>query len=515
MKLSRINKAFCALSLAALLVLPLSAFASKDATIAVNSTFTTMDPYDANDNLTQYVLKTFYEGLFKLDKDLHVQPVLATGWEVTPDGLVYTVGLKKGIKFHDGTDFNAHAVKANFDRVTDTNNHLKRYILFKNIDKTEALDDYTVQITLKEPFSAFINQLAHPTAMMISPAAMEKGNEFVAFNPVGTGPFVFEEWRATDYLKGKKNENYWKSGYPKIDSITYVPVADNNTRAAMLQTGEADMIKPVPFEQVKVLEGKKDIDIIVSPSIFHRFMSMNTLQKPFDNPKVREALNLAINKEALAKVAYNGYAEPTSNYAPKGIDFAIELDPIKYDPKRARELLKEAGYPNGFETVLWAGFNNTSAQKTIQFIQQQLAQIGVKAKIQALETGQRVNLVESQPEPQQAPVRLYFIGWSASTGEADWALRPLLATEAEPPQQLNTAYYSNAEFDKALKDALLTTDREKKQELYTKAQKELEKDKPWVPLVTEMNVTAKNGKLSGVDILLDGGFDITEIDLAE
>ncbi|MCD8339117.1 MAG: ABC transporter substrate-binding protein, partial [Burkholderiales bacterium] len=314
MKLTRINKTLCVLSLAGLLAPPLSALASKDAKIAVASTFTSMDPYDISDTLTQNAIRSFYEGLFRLDKDLKLKPVLAEEYDVSPDGLVYTFKLKKGVKFHDGTDFNAAAVKANFDRVTDTNNHLKRYILFRNIDKTEPIDDYTVRVTLKEPFSAFINQLAHPSAAMISPKALEKGNKYVAFNPVGTGPFVFEEWKATDYLKGKKNENYWKPGYPKIDTITFIPVVDNNTRAAMLQTGEADMIDPVPFEQVKVLEGKKGIEVVTSPSIIQRYMSMNMLQKPFDNPKVRQALNMAINKEALAKVAFNGYAIPSNSY---------------------------------------------------------------------------------------------------------------------------------------------------------------------------------------------------------
>src|SRR5213083_1109423 len=166
------------------------AFAAKDVVFAVASTFTTTDPYDANDTLSQAMAKSFYEGLFGFDKDMKMIPVLAEGYEVSKDGLVYTIKLKKGIKFHDGTDFKADAVKANLDRVTNPDNKLKRYGLYNNnIAKTEAVDDSTARITLKTPFSAFINQLAHPSTVMISPTALTKYGKDIASNPVGTGPF--------------------------------------------------------------------------------------------------------------------------------------------------------------------------------------------------------------------------------------------------------------------------------------------------------------------------------------
>src|SRR3954469_16650293 len=150
------------------------AYAAKDVVFAVASTFTTTDPYDANDTLSQAMSKSFYQGLYGFDKDMKMIPVLAESYEVSKDGLVYTVKLKHGIKFHDGTDFNADAVKANFDRVTNPDNKLKRYGLYSIIEKTEVVDPYTARITLKEPFSAFINDLAHPSGVMISPAALKQ-----------------------------------------------------------------------------------------------------------------------------------------------------------------------------------------------------------------------------------------------------------------------------------------------------------------------------------------------------
>src|SRR6195256_5225886 len=167
MKLLSRSLFVAATALASVVTVP--AYAAKDVVFAVASTFTTTDPYDANDTLSQAMAKSFYEGLYGFDKDMKMIPVLAESYEVTKDGLTYIVKLKKGIKFHDGTDFKADAVKANFDRVTNPDNKLKRYGLYSNIAKTEVVDDYTARITLKTAFSAFINNLAHPSGVMISP----------------------------------------------------------------------------------------------------------------------------------------------------------------------------------------------------------------------------------------------------------------------------------------------------------------------------------------------------------
>ena len=160
---------------------------------------------------------------------------------------------------------------------------------------------------------------------MISPAALKQyGSKDIAFHPVGTGPFKFVEWKATDYLKVAKFDGYWKKGYPKVDTITWKPVVDNNTRAAVMQTGEAQFTYPVPYEMAEMLKAKPDLDIVAAPSIIVRYLSMNTQQKPFDNPKVRQAINYAINKEAVAKVAFGGYATPADAIVPEGVEYLGE-----------------------------------------------------------------------------------------------------------------------------------------------------------------------------------------------
>ena len=212
-----------------------------------------------------------------------------------------TFHLRQGVKFHDGTDFNAAAAKVNFDRVTNPANKLKRYSLYEPIAKIEVVDSYTIRFTLKEPFSAFMNTLAHPAGVMISPAALQKYGKEISFHPVGTGPFEFVEWKQPDYVKGKKFAGYWKKGYPKVDGIVWKPVLDNNTRTVVMQTGEANFAFRIPPEQAAVLQSKPNLVVEATPSIVARFLTMNELQKPFDNLKVRQAINYAIDKEALVK----------------------------------------------------------------------------------------------------------------------------------------------------------------------------------------------------------------------
>jgi glutathione transport system substrate-binding protein len=240
---------------------------------------------------------------------------------------------------------------------------------------------------------------------------------------------------------------------------------------------------------------------------------MNVLHKPFDNPKVRQAIAYAINKEALAKVAFAGYASPAEGVVPKGVEYAVNLGAWPYDVAKAKQLLTEAGYPNGFETELWSAYNHTTASKVTQFLQQQLQQIGIRTKITLLEAGQRVEKVESWQDPATAPVRLYYVGWSTSTGEADWALRPLLDGSSWPPRLFNTAYYKNPRVDEDIKAAQLTTDSAEKAKLYKDAQETIWKDAPWAPLVVEKLLSANNRKLTGVYVIPDASFNFTDIDL--
>lgn len=489
--------------------------AAKDVTVAVEITFDSLDPYDTNSTLSQAVGKGYYESLLTFDKDLKIKPLLAEKIEPNADGTEYVLTLKEGVKFHDGTDFNAEAVKVNLERVLDKSNALARYNQFSRIESVEVLDTHKVSIKLSEPFSAFVNALAHPSAMMISPAALEKWGKDISLHPTGTGPFKFKEWKPSGTLSMEKFDGYWREGYPKIDSLTFKTVNDNNTRAAVLQTGEVDVAYPLPYEQVKRLQENDKLELVSAPSIIARYISMNVLHEPFDDVRVRKAVNYAINNEALAKVAYSGHAFPSQGVVPQGVAYAHKMDPWPYDPEKAKELLAEAGYADGFSTTLWSAYNDGTAAKAIQFLQQQLAQVGIKASVELLESGQRVERVQQAQDPEEAPVRMYYAGWSASTGEADWALRPLLATSGWPPVFNNTAYYSNDVVDENIEAALKTTDEDAKIQHYADAQEQIWEDAPWAFLVTVELVSAHAKKIKGFNVMPDGSFEFTDLDVVD
>jgi glutathione transport system substrate-binding protein len=487
----------------------------KDITIAVADNFISMDPHDTNDTLSYSAQKTMLEGLLGFDKDMKVIPVLAESYSANPTATEFTFKLRQGITFHDGTPFNAQAVKANIDRLADPKLNLKRHSLFALVKETQVVDDNTVKVILSKPFGAMINTFAHPAAMMISPKAIETYGKDVAKHPVGTGPFKFAEWDPSDHLKVVKNDNYWKKGYPKVDSITFKPTPENGSRVAMLKTGEADYIYPVPTEQAESINGKDGIEVENAQSIIVRYLSMNTLKKPYSDVRVRQAINYAINKDAFIKVVMNGFATPLDSIIAPNVQFYSKQDPYQFNLEKAKQLLKEAGYANGFTAKLW-GNNNTGSTKGMEFIQQQLAQIGIKVDIVPMESGTMSDKIWSVQDPGKAEIELYYGGWSPSTGDADWGVRPLLGgKDAFPPQSYNTAYYNNQEVNQGIQDALATADPDTRKAAYEKVEKKIWADAPWAFLSVDDTIAGKKNYLDGVYLLPDGSLDVSNIEIKQ
>ena len=495
---------------------------ARDLTAAVNSNFSTLDTWDAIDNLSRAVSSSIYEGLYRFDTNLTPQPQLAESYTVSDDGLVYTFKLRPNVKYQDGSDFTAETVKMNFDRGMNPASKLTRRTFFSFVDKVEAVDPLTVRFTLKQPTAGFIARLSNGTASMVCPSLLKKAaaagdaaaaKKITAYEACGTGPYTLKHFEPTEVLEVVKNPNYRVAGLPKFDSLRWVPVAENSTRAMMLRTGEAQFIWPVPAEQVKALEADDKLSIQKTPSVVTRYISMNETKKPFNDVRVRKAISLAINRNALIKVAYNGLAVPSTGYLPPQIEGAVNYGAFPYDPKAARELLKEAGFPEGFHATLWSAYNDGKTLKTLQFLQQQLAQVGIHVETRALEAGQRTALVESVPTPDKSQHDLYYIGWSSSTGELDYAIRPLLASENVPPVGSNEAYYKSEKVDRLIQEGLATTDRTKKAAIYKEMQEQLWADMPWIPLVTEKNIAASAKNLTGFYIQPDGGYNFYQAEL--
>lgn len=483
-------------------------------TIAVSSNLVSMDPHDTNDTLSGAVQSTMLEGLFGFDKDMNMIPVLAESYEASEDAKEFTFKLREGIKFHDGTPFNAEAVKVNLDRISNPENRLKRYSMFENVETTEVVDEYTVKVTLKEPFGAMLNNFAHPAARMVSPKAIEEYGKDIAMHPVGTGAFKFVEWEHSDHLIVEKNPDYWQEGLPKVDRITIKPVPENGSRIAMLQTGEADFIYPVPTDQAELINGKDGIVVENRPSIVARYITMNTTKKPYDDVKVRQAINYAINNEAFLKVVYSGYGSDLDSIIPEGLQFYSKQTPYSYDPEKAKQLLAEAGYENGFETTIW-GANNSDAIKAMEFIQQQLSLVGIKVNVVPMESGTLTDRIWSVQTAEEADVELYYGGWSSSTGDADWGIRPLLAGDSIPPKSYNVAYYQNEAADDLIYAALQTADPEKRAAAYAEVQKLIWEDAPWVFLGVEDTMAGMKNYLKGVYLLPDGAMNATQAEIVQ
>jgi len=485
----------------------------KDIVIAVASTFTGMDPHDTNDTLSGSVQRTIFEGLVGFDEEMNVVPMLAKEYTANDEATEFTFILNEGINFHDGTPFNAEAVKVNFDRVSDPDSGLMRHSLYSLIEKTEVISEYEVKFTLSEPFGAMINTFAHPAGLIHSPKALEEFGKDVATNPVGTGQFKFVEWKPGEGLEVTKNEDYRVEGEPKVDSLTFKPVTENGSRIAMLQTGEADFIYPVPTEQADSVDGKDGIEVDSKPSIVVRYMTMNTFKAPYNDLKVRQALDLAVDKEAFIQVVTNGHATVMDSIIAPDVQFYSKQEPTTPDVEKAKALLAEAGYEDGFKATIW-GANNSSAMKAMEFLQQQLAQVNVEVEVVPMEAGTLSDKIWSVEKPEDAEIDMYYGGWSPSTGDADWGIRPLLGgADNFPPKSYNVSYYDNAEVNDLIKAALETADTEKRAAAYEEMQSLLWNDVPWISLTAENTISGKKNYLTGIYLLPDGSLDVRNLDI--
>lgn len=481
----------------------------------------TMDPMDTSDTLSGGVQRLIMDGLFGFDDEMKIIPLLAESYEANEDATEYVIHLRQGISFSDGTPLNAEAAKANFDRWGDKELGLKRTTLLCNVLKsTEAVDEYTVKVTLTEPFGAFVATLAHPACVLMSPQVIEQGKEACAERPVGTGQYLFKEWIAGDHTTVTLNKDWW--GYdPEIcggkalaepdagfQSITFRPVGENASRVAMLQSGEADFIWPVPTESMETLAADENVYVGADEGIVVRYMFMNTQKAPFNDVRVRQAMNYAIDKDAYIAVVKNGLASKATSILGPATQHYKGNEPYAYDLEKARKLLTDAGYPDGFETSLICT-TTTSDLKQCEFIQQQLAQAGITININSMEKAIVSEKVESAEGPgSEAEVEMYMSGWSSSTGDADWGIRPVLARESEPPKSYNISYFENEEMDGFLYAALETADEEKRAELYAKAQDIIWEECPVIFFANDYNTWASAADVANVKIYPDGGLNI-------
>ena len=484
------------------------AFAASDLVVAVSDNLTGLDPHDLNDNISQAAARLTHEGLFRLDRDMKLVNALAESFEANATATEFVFHLRKGVVFPDGTPFDASVVKFSFDRGGDPKNNLKRQSIYVMIDHTDIVDPSTVKVTLKYPFGAFPNNLAHPGAMIVNPKLVAQWGKDFTRHATGTGPFELVTWEG-DTLKLTKNTHYRVAGLPKIDTLTYRSVNENGTRLAMLQAGEAQFILPVPPEMIKLVEKNPKITIFDKPSLLSLFTTMNNFKKPFNDVRVRMAMNLAVDKAAYRKVIWSGYADEQFSPMAPGIDFYVKQPPIGYDPVKARALLAEAGYPNGFEATI-TGSPATITKRSMEFLQQQLAMVGVKLTVETLEAGVLTSKLYTNPAPETATIQMLQTGWSTSTGDADWGVRPFLWGKGFPPVLNNFAYYKSDVVDDAIQAGLSTIDPAKRAAAYAIVQAQAWKDMPLIYLGQSHNLAAFAVGLKGASVRGDAQFNLDD-----
>ena len=494
---------------------------SRDITAGVTVDFTTMDPMDTSDTLSGGLQRLMMDGLFGFDEQMNLLNLLATGYDANATANEYTIYLRRGISFSDGTPWNADALIVNIEKWADKSLALRRTAFLSDVlGRWEKVDNYTVKIFLVQPFGAFVNSLAHPACLIMSPVQIAAGVRACAEQPVGTGQYRFVEWVRGDRLVIELNRNWWgydpafTDGKPLAEpdagfrTITFRPVPEGATRIAMVQSGGAHIIWTVPKMNVAALRNDPNISVGVDTSLVAWYFFMNNQKKPFDDKRVRQALNYALDKDAyLAVVAYGIGNIPASSQGPN-TQFATLHTPYPYDLGRARSLLAEAGYPNGFRTVLY-GSNTSDNQIAGEFFRQQMAQIGVEVELRLMESAlinQRI--IGASGPGSQVEVEMFMGGWSSSTGDSDWGLRPVYATESPPPLNYNISYYSNPEVDALLRQALGSANPDIRREAYRKAQEIIWDDAPVVFRMTDMNTWATSSKIINVSIFPDGQINL-------
>src|SRR5881628_2032219 len=439
-----------------------------------------LDPAQVTDLNSNRVGRRIAETLVTFpDESTQVVPGLAESWTISKDGLRYTFKLRRGITFHDGTPFNADAVKFSIERQIDPEhpaNKLGKYpfanYFFGNVKAVETVDPATVEFVLKEPRASFLTILTAAAASIVSPAAVKKLGADYALQPVGTGPFKYASWDRGQRVMLEKNPSYWR--YPvKVDRVVYRPIVEG------------------PPDFVAQVEQSPEATLLKQVGAHVWYLGINNQKKPFDDKRVRQALNYAVNKEAIVRDVLKGTGSMSAGPVLPGTWGAdAGLKPYPYDPERAKKLLADAGYPGGFTTSMWVPESGSGMQSPVAMatvMQSNLKAVGVNVTLQTFEWGAFIAKLRSKEQ------ELFALSWMAGNEDPDMVMYPLLHSSQWTPGGPNRALYKSDTFDELLHQARLTTDQAKRAELYRQAQRILADDPPWIFVDHEIQ-TAVHGK---------------------
>ncbi len=448
-----------------------------------------LDPGRETDGESFYIADNVFETLVEFKPGTtEVQPCLAKSWTVSDDGLEFVFKLEENVKFHDGTDFNADAVVFSIERQFKKDHPFNNlgpwqywgYMDMDNIiESVEAVDAYTVKFTLKRKEAPFVANLAMNFAAIVSPAAVEKSGEDFRSNPVGTGPFKFVSWQKDDNIVLERNDDYWREK-AYLDRLIFKVIPDATARYLALKKGEVDIIDFPSPEDLEDVNSNPDIKVIQQAGLNVGYLAMNCDTEHFADVRVRQAVNYAIDKGETGTAA--------TNPIPPGMwSYNKSLKGYKTNIEKAKKLLAEAGYPDGFDTNIWAmpvsRPYNPNGRKVAEIMQAQLAKVGINAEIVSYDWGIYLDKT-ADGEHEMA-----LLGWTGDNGDPDNFLNVLLSSTAAEKPAGNISFWRNEEFTDLIAKAKEDSNYSSRVKYYKKAQVIFEKECPWVPiahsLVTE------------------------------
>jgi peptide/nickel transport system substrate-binding protein len=406
--------------------------------------------------IPRVVYSNILEGLVKIDRSGKIAPALAK-YKISKDGKEYTFSLKKDVKFHDGKPFDAEDVKFTFERLMDPKTAIVHPEYYKDIDSVQAVDSHTIKIKLKNVSSMFLFNLARGDSIIVSKQSVDK----LKTDPIGTGPFKFVEWVRGDHITLVRFDEYHKKGIAYLEKVTFKFIGDPSAQIASLKAGDIDVIAyDVSPENALLLEKDPRFKVFNGYTTTEVILSTNNSRKPFTDVKVRRAMAYAIDRNALIKGAMSGYGIPIGSHMDPGNPYYVDLtSTYPYNPEKAKQLLAEAGYPNGFEAVIKLPERFAYTKRTGEIITDMFSQIGIKLKIELVEWGQWLDRVF-----RNADFDLTVIGHAEPFD---------INIYANPKYYFR---YDNPKFQETLKKAEMEPDPKKRKDLYIALQKMITED---------------------------------------
>lgn len=489
-----------------------------DLIIAELSDASSLDPHGSNDVPSSNVQSNLYETLVIRDANGDLAPGLAESWTQV-DELTWEFKLKQGVTFHDGEAFNADAVKASFDRLLDPVVASPRAFLFEMVTDVKVIDDSTVQFVTEYPFSPLLAHLTHNGGGIISPksieadyAAMEADSSVIAgsvigTNPVGTGPFKFDKWTPGTEIKLVKFAEY--AGTPaNIDSVTFKVVPEGATRVAELQSGYAHIIGTVDPSQVENVNSFDDASVLETASSSLTYLGFNTQKAPFDDPKVRQAISTAIDRESLITGIFEGYGIPAISPLSPGIfGYTEDVTSMAYNMDEAKALLAESNHPDGFTTTIWTNDNPVRQQVAI-VLQEALKELNITATIEVMEFGSYLEKTSAGEHD------MFILGWSNSTGDADYGLYALFHS-SQHGDPGNRSFYTSAKVDELLDKGRREADQGAREAIYKEAIQLISDESPMAFVLHPSNLTGVSDKVSGFLVGSDSIYQLRDVTLSE